>query len=87
MSEQPETPPDADPAEASAESLRTGNAAVDRVLDSLDSLDGAPVDDHVAVFERAHEQLRSALDGEEPRPADTSDGPVDEHDPGADRGD
>jgi len=45
-----------------AEQVRTGDAAVDAVLDELVALDGSPVDDHVAVFERAHEQLRRALD-------------------------
>jgi len=44
------------------EPTRTGNEAVDRVLASLDGLDDAPVEEHVAVFERAHEQLRAALD-------------------------
>jgi hypothetical protein len=44
------------------EPVRTGNDAVDRVLESLDALDDTPVDEHVAVFERAHEQLRAALD-------------------------
>jgi len=44
------------------EPVRTGNEAVDRVLESLDALDDVPVDEHVAVFERAHEQLRAALD-------------------------
>lgn len=39
----------------------TGNATVDEVLESLDLLDGAPVSDHVAVFEQAHEKLRGAL--------------------------
>lgn len=39
----------------------TGNATVDSVLESLDRLDGAPVSEHVAVYESAHEQLRSAL--------------------------
>ena len=42
--------------------LRTGNAHVDGVLDSLDGIDDLAVADHVAVFERAHEVLRSALD-------------------------
>ncbi|MDN5893076.1 MAG: hypothetical protein L0H93_03535 [Nocardioides sp.] len=42
---------------------RTGNQAVDRVLDSLDALGDQPVDEHVAVFENAHSQLRKALDG------------------------
>jgi len=57
--------PDADnpDLDQTAESPRTGNATVDGVLTSLDGLDETPVDEHVAVFERAHEQLRSALDG------------------------
>lgn len=49
------------------EPVRTGNEAVDEVLETLESLDDAPVDEHVAVFERAHEQLRAAL--ESPRDA------------------
>lgn len=58
-----------------AAAQRTGNVAVDRVLDSLDALEDAPVDEHVAVFEGAHERLRKALDGadsgigEMPRPS------------------
>ena len=44
------------------EAVRTGNVAVDGVLESLDGLDDLSVDEHVAVFERAHEQLRAALD-------------------------
>ncbi len=39
----------------------TGNDVVDRVLDSLDALEDAPVAEHVAVFEAAHDQLRGAL--------------------------
>jgi hypothetical protein len=42
--------------------LRTGNPEVDGVLDSMDGLDDLPVAEHVAVFERAHEVLRGALD-------------------------
>lgn len=41
----------------------TGNPTVDAVLESLEKLDDAPVSDHVAVFESAHENLRSALAG------------------------
>jgi hypothetical protein len=55
-----EAQPQVDP--AAEEPVRTGNEAVDRVLESLDALDDVPVDEHVAVFERAHEQLRAALD-------------------------
>ena len=61
MNIEPEQPADPVAPEA-AESVRTGNEAVDGVLDSLDTLEHVPVDDHVAVFERAHEQLRAALD-------------------------
>jgi hypothetical protein len=43
--------------------IRTGHPAVDEVLRSLGALDGAPVDEHVAVFEQAHEQLRRTLSG------------------------
>ena len=48
------------PAEQAA--VRTGVGAVDAVLDSLDGLADRPIEEHVAVFERAHEGLRRALD-------------------------
>ena len=51
-------------AEADAEQVRTGDARVDAVLASLDGLDDRPVSEHAVVFERAHEQLRAALDPE-----------------------
>lgn len=41
---------------------RTGVPAVDEVLERLDGLQDRPTDEHVEVFERAHEQLRRALD-------------------------
>ena len=40
----------------------TGLAAVDAVLDAVAALDGRPVEEHVAVYEQAQEQLRRALD-------------------------
>ena len=40
----------------------TGLASVDAVVRSVEGLDDRPVDEHVAVFEQAHEQLRRALD-------------------------
>ena len=43
--------------------VRTGNDAVDAVLESLEGLEELPLEEQVAVFESAHEQLRSALDG------------------------
>lgn len=53
----PEAPASAEPVEV----VRTGNPAVDAVLDSLDSLEDAPVSEHVPVFEAAHERLRATL--------------------------
>ena len=41
---------------------QTGVASVDTVIRSLESLEDRPVEEHVAVFEQAHEQLRRALD-------------------------
>ena len=47
----------------------TGVAAVDGVLADVAAVSGMPVSEHVAVFERAHDQLRRALDAQpEPRP-------------------
>ena len=48
--------------DAEAEQVRTGDARVDAVLASLDGLDDRPVGEHARVFERAHEQLRAALE-------------------------
>ncbi|WP_210651774.1 hypothetical protein [Nocardioides sp. SYSU D00065] len=49
---------------------RTGVTAVDAVLAEVAALADAPVADHVAVFERAHEQLRRALDAQPDSPRD-----------------
>ncbi len=43
--------------------VETGHPAVDDVLRSLNALDDLPVDEHVAVFESAHEDLRRTLSG------------------------
>ncbi|MDT0184441.1 hypothetical protein Q9S36_30050 [Microbacterium sp. ARD31] len=40
----------------------TGIEAVDRVLAEVAGIADRPVGEHVEVFERAHEQLRRALD-------------------------
>jgi hypothetical protein len=45
-----------------SEGTSTGVAVVDDVLASVQALDGRPVEEHVAVFEQAHERLRRALD-------------------------
>ena len=52
-----------------ADPVRTGVPAVDAVLDEVDTAAGLPVDEQVAVFERAHEQLRRALDGQADEPS------------------
>ncbi len=46
----------------------TGVAAVDQVLVTVEGLSDRPLAEHVEVFERAHEQLRQALDAD-PEPA------------------
>jgi hypothetical protein len=42
--------------------VRTGVAAVDEVLASVEALDTIPVEQHAAVFGAAHDALRRALD-------------------------
>lgn len=42
----------------------TGVEQVDAVLQQVVDLSDRPVSEHVAVFERAHEQLRRALDAQ-----------------------
>ena len=46
----------------------TGIEAVDQVLADVAAVTDAPVSEHVAVFERAHDQLRRALDAQ-PEPS------------------
>lgn len=50
------------PAQETVEPVRTGLEDVDAVLRSIEDLEGTPVDEHVAVFEQAHERLRGVLD-------------------------
>ena len=42
--------------------MRTGVERVDAVVDAVSGLDDRPVDEHVAVFESAHDELRRTLD-------------------------
>jgi hypothetical protein len=42
--------------------VRTGHEGVDAVLTEVEGLAGLEVAEHVAVFERAHDTLRRALD-------------------------
>ncbi|WP_114424578.1 hypothetical protein [Nocardioides houyundeii] len=51
-----------------AASERTGVPEVDAVLDQVESVGSLPVAEQVAVFERAHEALRRALDSEASTP-------------------
>lgn len=44
------------------EAPATGVPAVDEVLVAVRALDSRPVEEHVAVFEQAHDRLRRALD-------------------------
>ena len=46
----------------------TGVPSVDRVLAEVAAVADAPVSEHVEVFERAHDQLRRALDAQ-PEPS------------------
>ena len=49
------------PGQQDPEMEPTGHPDVDAVVASLAGLDGRPVSEHVAVFEAAHDRLRSAL--------------------------
>ena len=63
--EQPDTPPDGDPAATGQEfdePERTGVEEVDSVLADLQGLQNSPVEEHPSAFEQAHERLRQALD-------------------------
>ena len=45
-----------------AEPVRTGVERVDAVVDAVSGLGDRPVDEHVAVYEAAHDELRRTLD-------------------------
>lgn len=61
--EEPETVP------SEPERVRTGVADVDEVIAAVEELEDRPIEEHVGVFEIAHEQLRRSLD----RPAGSAD--------------
>lgn len=79
MSEQPDFPaPAEDPGEpesvpAEPERVRTGVVGVDEVIVAVEELEERPIEEHVGVFETAHDQLRRALD-----PTDASTGSPDD---------
>lgn len=51
---------------ADVERVRTGNDRVDSVIAAIEGLEVVPVEEHVAAFEQAHDELRRALDGTPP---------------------
>jgi hypothetical protein len=51
------------PESTDTDPVRTGVDEVDEVLASVEGVDDTDVADHPAVFEAAHDRLRSALDG------------------------
>ena len=53
--------------DGTADDGSTGVAAVDQVLADVAAVSGTPVAGHVAVVERAHDQLRRALDAKPDR--------------------
>ena len=61
----------------------TGVESVDRVLAEVAAVADAPVAEHVQVFERAHEQLRRALDAAPDASPDTTPGSADDRGQGA----
>ncbi|WP_134742353.1 hypothetical protein [Nocardioides sp. 503] len=49
------------------ERVRTGEERVDSVVAAIEQLRDRPVDEHVAAFEQAHDELRRALDDVPPQ--------------------
>jgi hypothetical protein len=57
-----------------AQPVRTGVDRVDEVIEAVEGLEERPIEEHVGVFETAHEELRRALDAPQHAPADTDAG-------------
>ena len=62
-----------EPVAPEPEQARTGVTEVDRVIAAVSELEERPLEEHVGVFEAAHEQLRRALDHPGPPTEPTSD--------------
>ena len=60
-----------DPELRDPEPVRTGLDSVDGVIAAVEGLEERPLEEHVGVFETAHELLRRALDGQEATSAPT----------------
>lgn len=54
----------------------TGIASIDSVLDLVAGLEAQPLDEHAAVFETAHAELRRALDDPDLGSADATPQPA-----------
>jgi hypothetical protein len=46
--------------------VETGVPEVDQVIAAVEELEERPIEEHVGVFQAAHDQLRRALDPAEP---------------------
>lgn len=83
MSEQSDFPaPAEDPAEpetvpAEPERVRTGVEGVDEVIVAVEELEERPIEEHVGVFETAHDRLRRALDATDAQATGSADDPAD----------
>ncbi|MBB6625692.1 hypothetical protein H5V45_00025 [Nocardioides sp. KIGAM211] len=51
------------------EPVRTGVDRVDTVIAAVEALEERPIEEHVGVFESAHDHLRRALDHQPADPA------------------
>jgi len=60
---------DVDPGPETTDPVRTGVSRVDAVIEAVEHLEERPIEEHVGVFETAHEELRRAL---EAQPGDDS---------------
>ena len=71
MSEEPDFPGPDEPEQVppEPERVRTEMAEVDEVIAAVEELEDRPIEEHVGVFEAAHDRLRRALD----RPAGPAD--------------
>lgn len=55
-----------------SEPVRTGVEGVDAVIAAVEGLEDRPLEEHVRVFESAHEELRRALDSQAGQPGRSS---------------
>jgi hypothetical protein len=50
--------------DTASERVRTGVSDVDAVITAVEALEERPIEEHVGVFETAHEKLRRALEAQ-----------------------